>query len=276
MGVKLRLTFLVEDSVTRPGLRAEHGLSVLIEHGGRRFLFDTGQSDLLLQNARALGLPLENVEAAVLSHGHYDHTGGLPSLLSALGGLKVFAHPAALEKKYYLAPGAPPREIGLPMERARLEAACELVLSASPQPVAPGLLTTGEISARHPFEAIGEPFFKDAAGGQRDGLPDDQSLIIEAPGGPVLLAGCAHAGIVATMEHAGRMLATGHLQAVIGGLHLLEASQERIERTVEAFRRFGVARIGLAHCTGIEATLALWRAFPGRCFLCPVGTVVEF
>jgi 7,8-dihydropterin-6-yl-methyl-4-(beta-D-ribofuranosyl)aminobenzene 5'-phosphate synthase len=95
----IRITVLAENSVNRAGLKAEHGWACLIEIGGRRVLFDTGQTELLLDKAKALGCPLEHLDAIVLSRGHYDHTGGLAAVTQLSPKAPVIAHPAAMNAK---------------------------------------------------------------------------------------------------------------------------------------------------------------------------------
>ena len=110
-----RITVLVDNDTARPDCGGEHGLSCYIElDSGERWLWDTGQSDLFLENARAMGLDVLQARGLALSHGHYDHTGGIPALLEAGFSGPVYAHPDALEQRYVVREGFAPRAIGLP------------------------------------------------------------------------------------------------------------------------------------------------------------------
>jgi len=110
----------------------------------------------------------------------------------------------------------------------------------------------------------------------RDALLDDQSLFWDSPDGLVVVAGCAHSGIVNTLERVSELTGKHRLRAVVGGLHLVSASEERIRMTIDAFRRFGVERIGLGHCTGFQAIRRFFDVLEDRRFLCSVGTRVTF
>jgi 7,8-dihydropterin-6-yl-methyl-4-(beta-D-ribofuranosyl)aminobenzene 5'-phosphate synthase len=267
------VTTIVENAAGRADLQAEHGLAVWIDTGRHRVLFDTGQGDLVLANARALDIGLEQADAIVLSHGHYDHTGGLAGVLSLARGARVFLHPAALAGKYARDPNGRCRAIGMPR-------ACQVALSQHPvrsattervTEVVEGVFVTGAVPRTNDFEDTGGPFFLDEACTQPDPLIDDQSLFFDSPQGLIVLLGCAHAGIINMLEYIHRT--TGRpIHTVLGGTHLGSASEHRLGQTIEALRRLDVKRLGPAHCTGTAATACLQQALPGCCFACPGGT----
>ncbi len=274
----LRITTLIENTVSRRGLLAEHGLAFWIETESKRLLFDTGQGTVLAGNARSLGIQLGHCDAIVLSHGHYDHTGGLDSVLQAAGQPRMYAHPAAFEKKYTRRSDGLIHDIGMPSlnERDVRQQVEELILTEEPTEVCEQIYVTGEIPRMTEFEDVNGPFFLDEQGTKPDPLRDDQALFFESHDGTVVLLGCAHAGVINTLRHIQRLTDDTPIHAVVGGMHLSAASPERLDRTIDAFRRLRVDRVGPAHCTGMAATVALWGALPGRCVACPVGTVMEF
>ncbi len=269
-----QITVLLENTVNRPGLLAEHGLSFWIELGSRRVLFDTGQSDILLRNAEILGVDLREVDAIVLSHGHYDHVGGLKEILQMAPAAPVYFHPKALEPKFARNKESA-RQIGIEPEVT--EMLRERVANGpgfhtnGPMAVLPGVTVTGEIPRNCPFEDTGGPFYLDHDCTRPDELLDDQALVLETGAGLVVVLGCAHAGVVNTLDYIAGLFPGRSIRMVLGGMHLVRASRSRITHTIEAIGRHNVEQIGPAHCTGSEAKRELWNALPQKCFTCNVG-----
>ena len=271
-----RITVLVENTAGRRGLLAEHGLSFWIELGGKRILFDTGQGKVLIGNAQRLGVRLELVDAIALSHGHYDHTGGLGGALCSARRVTVYAHPAAFEAKYAPNPNGSACDIGMPsLDEQMVRELAELVWVEGPTEVCEGLNLTGPIPRTTDFEDTGGAFFKDQDCTEPDDLVDDQAAFIEAPAGTVVILGCAHAGVINTLRHVQALTSNRSIHTVIGGMHLLNASPERMDKTVAELRRLDVQRLLPCHCTGFAAMARLWNELPGRCSACPAGTVIE-
>lgn len=278
MSKHISLTVLVENSVNKLGLMAEHGWAVWIQADGQNLLFDTGQSQMLQANAQTLGVPLQKAHAVVLSHGHLDHTGGLKTILAAAPQAKVFVHPAARVAKYMCYDDGRTVSAGMtvPVAQAFREHEASVRWITGVTEVADGMFVTGEIPRLTPFEDTGGRFFLDEPCSQPDSLTDDQALFFEAKEGIVVVLGCAHSGVVNTLLHIRQVTGGKLIHTVLGGMHLLNARPERIEQTIEAFQQLGIQRIGLAHCTGMAATARLWTDFPGRCVVCAVGTRLEF
>lgn len=280
MGRKVKITTLVENTACRGELVGEHGLAYFIESGENKILFDTGQSDLLLKNARAMGINLKAVDTIVLSHGHYDHTGGLATVLDEVRQVDLYMHPAALEPKFSCQKGQPSRKIGMPVPaveyiRGRRNIR-DIIWTEEPTEIHGVFTATGRVPRNTNFEDVGGPFFLDADGSRADLLFDDQSIFFESSKGLVVILGCTHSGIVNTLDYVAKLSGGKQIYAVFGGMHLYSASDERIERTIDAFRRYDVRRIGPAHCTGTKAVAKFWEALPDRCFECSAGTVIDF
>jgi len=275
--MRLAITVLVENTVARPGLLGEHGLALWIEVAGHRILFDTGQSRLVLANARKLGINLGDADAIILSHGHYDHTGGLAAVLRISPHPRVFTHPAALSPKFSRHPAGDIRNIGMPRAGRRLLLHDAGVLRTNEWPVEvfPGFSLTGPPPRTADFEDTGGDFLADRQGQNPDLLPDDQAAFIDAPEGTVVILGCAHAGISNTLRQVRRLTGNRTIAMVIGGMHLNQADPERLDRTIAELRALNIPRLYPCHCTGFAATARLCQEFPGRVAPCPAGTVID-
>jgi 7,8-dihydropterin-6-yl-methyl-4-(beta-D-ribofuranosyl)aminobenzene 5'-phosphate synthase len=275
----VNLTILTDNRVDRgDGLLAEHGLCVAVEIAGRTVLLDTGQSDICLRNALRLGVNLRNLGAVVLSHGHYDHGGGLPALLDDLGSLEVFAHPDVFASKYARRRDQEDRYIGLPYGEESLTARGAAVrIQLQPNKIADGLLMTGPIPRDTSFEDDDPHFWlKREDEWQPDCFDDEQALVIRTSRGLVVLAGCAHAGVINTLRHATALTGDDRIRAVIGGLHLSSAGAQRIQQTVAALREMEVGQVVACHCTGFAATMHLHATFGERLVNGAVGLRLTF
>jgi len=272
------ITTLVENNVSAAGLFGEHGLSFWVEYDKKHVLFDTGQTDLIVENAKLLSINLAKTDAIVLSHGHYDHTGGLTAVLDIAPGAIIYVHPAALWPKFVRKTNEA-RTIGMSdftkkVIRAHVQNE-KVVWTQRPTEVMPGLIATGQIPRNTDYEDVGGVFYVDENCKKTDILPDDQALFFDTHRGPVVLLGCSHAGIINTLDYIVKLIGKERIYSIIGGLHLLSSSHERIERTISVFRKYDVQRIGLAHCTGANAARQISNAFPGRCFICSTGSQVN-
>lgn len=276
--MKIRIVILSDNCVEARDTRAEHGLAFWVETEEHCLLFDTGQGLVLEDNARVLNLDLDAVDTVVLSHGHYDHTGGLPSLIHRAGAdIRVIAHPDAFLPKYKRT-GTGTRYIGIPPASRDVLAGLSnpLISTGLPLEIVPGVWSTGEIPRSHPEETATEGFCTDPEGLREDRLLDDQALFIDTPRGTVVLLGCAHAGLINTLDHVQRLTQGRPVHAVLGGTHLRSAPQSRIAWTVEELKFFNLKRLVALHCTGPHASAAIWNAFPGACSSGGTGVSFEF
>lgn len=273
-----RLTLLVDNTVVHHETKAEHGLAIWLEAGLDHLLFDTGQSDLLMTNARRLGVRPESADAVVLSHGHYDHTGALPNILRAALRPTLYVHPAAFEPKWAVREGQDPVNIGLTsITRENIDELAETTVpTTQPTEVLPGVWVTGEIPRITEFEDVGGPFFRDREGTNPDPMHDDQAMFFPSEDGTVVVVGCTHAGLINTLFYIRDLTDGRPIHTVIGGLHLVKPTRHRMARTIEALQLLQVKRLGAMHCTGAAARAELWKALPGVCFECGVGTRLEF
>lgn len=276
--MKFRITVLCENSVGPiSGTLGEHGFAALIEpREGAPLLFDTGQGLTLLHNARRMNKDLEKVRTVVISHGHYDHSGGLLPLLTECGPKTVFGHPGIFGHRHRVKDTGECHPIGIPQDRPALEAAgATFDLSVDFREIAPGVHLTGEVPRATPFETGDQGLYRDCTGQELDTTPDDQSLILETARGLVIVLGCCHAGLVNTMEHVAYMTGRRDIHAVIGGTHLGFCGQVQIEKTLDAVRTWGVRKLVVAHCTGFAASARLSRELPEAFQVAMVGYSLE-
>lgn len=269
-----RITILCENSVGPiTGALGEHGFSALIEPStGEPLLFDTGQGLTLLHNARRMGRDLSKVRNVVISHGHYDHSGGLLPLMTECGPKQVFAHPSVFSSRYRVKDTGECYPIGMTINRSELEVAgAAFDLSKDFRAVAPGVYLTGEVPRVTEFETGDQGLYCDCTGQELDNTPDDQSLLLETERGLVVVLGCCHAGLINTLEHIAYLTGRRDVYAVIGGTHLGFCGQEQLEKSIATLKRWGIKKIAAGHCTGFAASSRLSREMPKEFQVAMVG-----
>jgi 7,8-dihydropterin-6-yl-methyl-4-(beta-D-ribofuranosyl)aminobenzene 5'-phosphate synthase len=251
----------------------EWGYAALIEADGHTLLFDTGERpDTVLKNAAELGIDLSTVDTVILTHNHFDHTGGLVTLRRELKD----ENPAAMQQTHVGAGIFLPRRLDPeavkkipPIPKELLVSATEVrdeyeamggrfIVHAKPHELHPGMWITGPIPRLHP-EKNWTPFMQIERNGalEEDTIPEDQALVINTREGLVVVSGCGHAGIVNTMEYARSIVDEKPVHAVLGGFHLLSLTDEKVGWTGAKMREFGVEHVQGSHCTGINAVQLL-------------------
>jgi 7,8-dihydropterin-6-yl-methyl-4-(beta-D-ribofuranosyl)aminobenzene 5'-phosphate synthase len=272
------VTVLVENMAGDPTLLGEWGLSFLIETGKHRVLFDAGGGRTLFENARALKADLTKLDAVIVSHGHFDHTGGLEKALELSGPVDLFIHPAAFSPRYFRGRERVVREENGISRDVLRGLSRDLRETAGPTIVREGLMVTGQVPRTTAFEdtGVGGFIYLDPDMKTPDLVPDDQAVFFRVPEGVVILLGCAHAGVINTVRYVMTLTGSEKIHAVMGGTHLLSASPERMQATIAAFREMGIERILLGHCTGVNSYAQLAGAFPGRCAWPPAGAKIRF
>ncbi len=271
--MKAQITILY-DAFGRPSeMEKDWGFAALIEYGGKRILFDTGDNpDILARNAKAKGADLSNLDFVVMSHRHGDHMGGMDYLLSVNPNVKIYAPkenfgvygfslPATFyrrdeslppEQRYYGGTPPPLMKFGSAWPRANFE------LIEKTSEIAPGIHLIALVSDKPTTLELRE-----------------LSLAIDTPDGIVLVVGCSHPGIDKIVEAATSINPRIHL--IAGGFHLVVAKDADIENLVSALRdRFHVAHVAPGHCTGEPAFTALKKAFGDRYVYAGLGTVLAF
>jgi 7,8-dihydropterin-6-yl-methyl-4-(beta-D-ribofuranosyl)aminobenzene 5'-phosphate synthase len=271
------VTVLVDDEA-EGRLVAEHGLCLWIRTAERSLLLDSGQGKALASNVARLGIDLLSVQDLVLSHGHYDHTGGLPEIMKLAPSVHVHGHPEADRARYSIRDGVA-KPIGMPdTARSALESLPAPRLHRVTQPLAldETMGITGPIPRIVDGEDTGGPFFLDSDGTRPDPIEDDLAFWVRTDAGLVVLVGCSHAGLINTLRYVHELTGCPRLHAVLGGFHLLEAGRERIGRTVRALVEMSPDFVVPCHCTGARAVDALRDALGCRVRAGSAGAAFTF
>ncbi|MDJ0809794.1 MAG: MBL fold metallo-hydrolase [Desulfobacterales bacterium] len=275
------IRILCDNNIAGADYQGEHGFAALLTHQAQSYLFDTGQGHALAHNVAQSGVRLEDLKAVLLSHGHYDHTGGLAWVLGRTGAIEVHAHPEVFSPHLALtadAPDKPPRYVGCSRSREDLEAAgaC-FVFHDNTVEIAPGLWFISGYArrpAQTPYD--GKLVLDGADGPVPDPMNDDASLLLETPSGHVLLLGCAHGGVLNILDHIRERLGINRLQAVLGGTHMMFFPPDDVRTVIDALEGFDVALVGVSHCTGREAAIQLAQHFGGRFHRAAAGSAFHF
>lgn len=277
---KLKVTILVENTVGVPiGLLSEWGLSMLLDFGDERILFDTGEQGNLISNAQILGHDLRQIDRVILSHGHYDHTGGLLKFLQYRGRVMVYAHPDLFNGHYGRGlNGQEEKYIGVPFRPEQLESAgAEFHWQREPVELRPGLWLSGEIPRETTFERVDDKLVEIKEGQTvQDSIPDDLSLFYVTDLGLVIILGCAHSGLVNIVEHAKRVTGEDRVRAILGGTHLGPATTDQQKQTIDYLRGLDLTCLAPNHCTGLGMISKLAAEFPGAFAFATAGTTLEF
>lgn len=283
---QLRITIL-STMLADEGI-GEWGFGALVEVDGHRLLFDTGaHDDVVARNARELKVSLDTVPEVVLSHFHADHTSGLVALRRDVAPRQPMALARAHVAEGIFAPrvrdGDPTDYNEMNRVRPQYEAAGgAFVVHGAPTQIHPGVWLTGPVPRRNPERnwSVGARPTRVQRGGQlaEDTVPDDMAMIVDTDQGLVVLTGCGHAGVVNIIEYAREVVRPAPVHALIGGIHLFNASEQTLAWTEQKLRGFGVRHLIGAHCTGVETvyrfrqSLGLDRA---HCVVGAVGQVFD-
>jgi 7,8-dihydropterin-6-yl-methyl-4-(beta-D-ribofuranosyl)aminobenzene 5'-phosphate synthase len=275
----LKLAIVCENTVGRPiSACGEHGFACLVQTPVGVWLFDTGSGETLLPNLLALEHDASKIDGIILSHGHYDHCGGLLPLLKRIGPRPVYGHSQIFGERFWQGQHEE-RRIGLPYSQAELESAgATFTFLDTLTAISPGVHFSGAISRLTQTET-GDPhlvrYSDDGKGLVADEFPDDAALAIETAKGLVVLLGCAHSGLINTVEHFRCKLGNPHVHAIIGGTHLGPAGDEQFAATLDYLSRLDFDRLGVSHCTGQIRSSQLYARFPDKVFFANVGKTVK-
>lgn len=281
----VKVTTLADNVVYHSGLLGQFGFSAHLEIRDRRgekhsLVFDTGRiRSALLYNIKALKLDLSQLEYIVLSHGHHDHTSATVELIrKSRRKVKVVVHPSIFHPRFVVEKGKK-RYHGIPKGERKediLKAGAQLIETMQPTEVLPGVLTSGEIKRVMPFEKITWKHMAIVDGKRvKDRLLEDQALLINVEKrGVLVISGCAHAGIINTLQCASEVTKT-KLYGFVGGTHLIRPKEARLRETLKKLKEFDLQLVSPAHCTGYKSIAAINQAFPDAFVLNYAGRVID-
>ncbi len=275
----MKITVLVENTVSTKapaGLLGQHGLSMLLEiPGSGRILFDTGQTDILLENLLLMDILPDSIDYIVLSHGHFDHCGGLNAIFKARQlPATVFAGPNIFSARYARSTGGGYRHIGIPYTKEHLASSgAEFIFTYGPCQMRENIWLSGPIPRTTEFEAQNTTLLDIAK--QPDGFSDEIAIYLVQPEGLVVVTGCSHRGLINTIKYGQQVTGVEKVHAVVGGSHLEPASLPQQEETIKVLREMEPDIIALNHCTGIQLQAQLQSVFGARFVAANAGSIIN-
>ena len=276
----LRITILCDNIVGIPLGIGEHGFSAFVDVNEESILVDTGRGVGILPNAMVFGKDLKQVKKICVSHGHFDHTEGLPQVLGLARGAEVHAHPGIFQERISdrkMGEMVIKRFVGIPFLREYLEMlGANFRLDAGFREIADGVFLTGEVPRKTSFEKgdkdllvpMGKTFVQDP-------ILDDQSLVIRTKKGLVVVFGCAHSGMINILHHAREKTGEERVHAVLGGTHLGFLTQEQLEASIQELKAMNPDVVAVSHCTGMRAACRLMQEFGERFSFAHVGSTFQ-
>lgn len=264
----MKIQVLVDNYVDRPHLCAEHGFSCLISFKDKKILFDTGQSSHIKKNGEVLNVRFDKVDFVVLSHGHYDHTGGLPFIFH--NGLKIYAH-EDISSEHMRSP-CPDEYEYIGIDKGFF-ATCNksFIFNNTLFEIMPGVILSGRIKRYEPFDADDRLYLKKDDTFEKDMFLDEQYLVVCEDGAYSIFTGCSHAGIINIIKDFRLNFGDVKLKNIVGGFHLFKSDSKVLEKVADCLIHNDVEKIFTGHCTGIAGAIYLKQLLGERLIITKVG-----
>ncbi|MGB9780266.1 MBL fold metallo-hydrolase [Caldanaerobacter sp.] len=248
----MEVQVLIENVVFTKNLVAEHGLSLLLKKGDKEIVVDTGQSGNFIKNCNLMGIDIDRIKKVVLTHGHYDHIGGLESLIKRRPDVKIYAHKNILDKKYALRKSGKLEEIGFDSSFYQMHRD-NFVLIERDTEIEEGFHVITNTEVKYNNEFTTKNFFTEKDGQKvPDKFLDEVFVVVEEDDSINVVTGCSHAGILNIIETAKNRFKGKNIKSLIGGFHLRGMKEEEIRDIAEKIEEYGVKRVLTGHCTGID------------------------
>lgn len=281
----MEIVTLVENLVYKKDLKAEHGLSFLIKTESCKILFDTGQTGIVVENAKLLGESLEDVDFIILSHGHYDHTGGLEKILEINKTAKIIMKKTIIQKKYSNTNGNM-REIGFKLKDKYEKYPNEFVILEKDYKLNKDINIITEIDEYTGFEKNEQNLFvQDNGNYVVDEFQDELFLTIMKDEKLNIITGCSHNGIINILKTAIKKIKINNINLILGGMHLSsikinevllqENNNEKIKKTAEELKKIKINKIYTNHCTGIDGFMKLKQILEDKVFYSFTGSRIN-
>lgn len=270
----MRFQFLMENKTDRDGLVAEHGLSVYIEAHGRKILFDTGASELFVRNAEKLNVDLSLVEELVISHGHYDHTGGVPAFCEINKIAPIYVHENAFYENFSLNDKGERSMDSIPWnDHERAEIDPRIIMTSGVKWLSEDIAVSGTVPIIDGYEPTAT-FYRILDDGSviEDNMDHEQMLVIRQPEGLYVFSGCSHRGVIPAVRYAREIFGGEKVAVLVAGMHLYSADEEMRKKVVDQIIAEDIDVVMPVHCTGINAICDLKTALKDKCVVATTGT----
>jgi 7,8-dihydropterin-6-yl-methyl-4-(beta-D-ribofuranosyl)aminobenzene 5'-phosphate synthase len=276
--MNIKITTLVENHLGENlALESAHGISFLIEYGDTLYLFDTAQHDLVVKNAEELGYDLNKLNKVIISHNHYDHGGGLKSVISNFGPQDTIVHKDFFKEKYGVK-NIKKEYLGINYDRdSLLDTGSQIQeIKDDITYIDDNIFVAANFERKTDFEKVNKRFYiKENNEMTLDYFKDEIALGIESSKGLIILLGCSHPGVVNMIRSIIKKTKNEKIYCILGGTHLVEGGEKRIYKTLNYMKDINVEYLGFSHCTGKKAEDIFEKEMPNNFFHNNTGTTIE-